>query len=87
MKGPKDVTDTLLWINLLKRCGFYYPYSSNGTPHTNLTVKVYSESLFWINAAPVPVVLSTVIPTQKEPDFVNEKCMFWVEETVMYCLQ
>jgi hypothetical protein len=87
MKGLKDVTDTSLWSNLLKRCGSYYSYSSNVTPHTNLIMKVYSESLFLFNTAPIAVVLSIVIPTQEEPDLISEKCMFWVEETVMYCLQ
>jgi hypothetical protein len=58
----------------------------NGTPHTNLLiVKENFISLFWINNAPVPTVLivSADTPTQIEPNFISENCMFWVKETAM----
>jgi hypothetical protein len=56
----------------------------NGTPHTNLLiVKENFISQGWINNAPVPTILSADTPTQMEPNFISENCMFWVKETAM----
>jgi hypothetical protein len=56
--------------------------------HTNLLiVKGRFKRLSRINNAPIPIVLSTDIPTQMGPRFISEKCKFWVKNTVMYCLQ
>jgi hypothetical protein len=48
-------------------------------------MKGHFKSLSQINTAPVPTVLSTDIPTQMESTFINEKCMFWIKNTIMYC--
>jgi hypothetical protein len=42
--------------------------------HTNLLiVKGHFKLLLRINTAPIPIVLSTDIPTQMEPSFISEK--------------
>jgi hypothetical protein len=60
--------------------------SSNASPHTNLLImNGHFKSLSQFNAAPVPAVLSTDIPTQMEPSFVSEKAKFSNKNTIMYC--
>jgi hypothetical protein len=52
--------------------------------HTNLLIMLgYFKSLFLINTAPVPIVLSTDISSQKEPSFTGKERKFGVKETIM----
>jgi hypothetical protein len=64
-KRPKNGIDITLCINsLFKEYRPCYSCSSNGTQHTNLLIlKGYFKSLSQINTVPIPVVLSTDIPT------------------------
>jgi hypothetical protein len=65
----------------------YYSYSGNGTHISLLIVKGYIRSLSQISAAEVQIVLSIDIPAQMELSFVSNKCKFWVQDTIMHCLQ
>jgi hypothetical protein len=50
-------------------------------------MKEYFKSLSHINNAPIPITFNTDIPTQRELNFINEKCKFWIKNTILYCLQ
>jgi hypothetical protein len=47
-------------------------------------MKGHFKRLPRINTAPIPIVLSTDIPTQMERSFISEKCKFLVKNTIMY---
>jgi hypothetical protein len=63
-------------------------YVSVMAHHTPVLILMgHFKSLSQINTSPVPIVLSIDTPTQMELSFISEKCKFWVENIIMYCLQ
>jgi hypothetical protein len=85
--GPKNVTDTPLWINnvLKKIWVLLLIWQQWHITHQSYDRERALQILSWINIVPVPTVLSTDIPTQMEPSFISDKSFGWRRPSSIAC--